>query len=144
MTYLGDIKESLSDFKITKSQLKGKEEGVITKMIIKHLKEKGLKVTHERQVGFLKFYVDIDCYDGKACVEVKLTSKLINTSGNTSEIQRLFGQVYYYVQNYKNVVPVVMALVVGEASLENDPRLADVKKYIERMGAKYMYLPTKG
>jgi hypothetical protein len=142
ITYLGTISEKLANFPLTKSILKGKDEPTISKAIFQHLKGAGLKVSNEKQVGFLKFYVDIDYNDGGACVEVKLASKLVSDTGNTGEMQRLLGQTYYYTKNYKDVVTVVMVLVVGDKIQEVDPKIKEIKKHVEALGAQFKYLST--
>jgi len=140
LTFLGTIEEKLEDFLITKRDLKGKE---ISKRIFEHLKNKGLKVTNHKQIGFLKFHIDIDYKDGNAGVEIILADKLVNDTGNNSEIQKLFGQTYYYTKNYKDIVNVVMILVIGEKYLEKDPRIKEIKKHIEALGATFKYFSTK-
>ncbi|MBI4946655.1 MAG: hypothetical protein HY840_09665 [Bacteroidetes bacterium] len=140
ITFLGQISEKLQAFSVSKNYLKGKDEPAISKMVFQHLKDHGLKVTNEKQIGFLKFYIDIDYNDGSAGVEVKLADKLIKDTG---EIQRLLGQTYYYTNHYKDVVNVVMILVIGEKNLELDPKIKEIKKHIENIGATFLYFPTK-
>lgn len=142
LTYLGSISDALLNFPLTKEYLKGKNETTISKDVFLHLKNKGLKVTNEKQIGFLKFYVDIDYQDGRACVEIKLADKLVNDTGNTGEIQRLLGQTFYYTKNYRDIVSVVMVLIVGDKKLESDPKILEIKKCVETMGATFKYLAT--
>src|ERR1035437_1929306 len=125
LTFLGTIEENLEGFSITKHDLKGKG---ISKNIFKHLKSKGLKVTNHKQLGFLKFYIDIDYKDGCAGVEIILADKLVNDSGNNGEVQKLFGQTYYYTKHYKDIVNVVMILVIGEKNLEKDPKIKEIDR----------------
>lgn len=143
LTYLGNIMEALSSFSISKGLVKSKGETYVSKIIFQHLKTKGLRVSNEKQIGFLKFYIDIDYDNQSAGVEVKLAHQLIADTGNTGEIQRLFGQIYYYTKNYTNLLPVVMVLVVGEEKLKKDPKIKEIKKHIERMGALFEYFVAK-
>ncbi len=140
-TYIGDIIDNLKDLSISKEAAEGKREKTISKIIFDHLKNKGLKVVIEKQKGFLKFVIDIDYEDGKAGIEIKLAKRLISEGIGNSEIQRLFGQIYYYTKNYKNISPVVLVIVVGDKSYEKDPKIKAIKEFIEnKMEAKFHYI----
>jgi hypothetical protein len=143
LIYLDTISEALEGFSLSKNLSKGKDEPTISKAVYRHLRNKGLRVSYDKQVGFLKFLVDIDYDDGRACIEVKLADKLVNDTGKTGEVQRLFGQIFYYTRSYPNILPVVMALVIGDKSLAADPKIKEIKKCIESLGAEFKYLPTK-
>jgi hypothetical protein len=143
LIHLDTISEALKDFSLAKNFLKGKDEPTISKAVYRHLRDKELRVSYDKQVGFLKFRVDIDFDDGRACIEVKLADRLVNDTGKTGEVQRLLGQTFYYTRNYPNILPVVMVLVIGDKNLAADPKIKEIKKCIESLRAEFKYLPIK-
>ena len=87
--------------------------------------------------GFLNLKCDIDLYDGKCGIELKLAKSL-----TASELQRVIGQVYYYSQRvYKNTG--LILLVVGTKE-EIDPKLKELKCIVEQIpGVHFMYKQAK-
>ncbi|MBV6461922.1 MAG: hypothetical protein HJHJAOHD_02056 [Flavobacteriales bacterium] len=142
LTYIDEIDTFLKTFILSGKDIANINERQISKLLIQHFISNGAKVTHEKHIGFLKFKIDIDYKDGCAGIEVKRAEKLVSEKGDNGEAQRLLGQVFYYAQNYTNIIPVVMVLVVGDEKLEKSPNIKEIKKYVEKAGAKFRYLKT--
>ena len=81
---------------------------------------------------------DIDLFDGKCGIEIKLADKL----SNSAELQRAIGQVAYYSFNLYRDADLIL-LVVGDEA-EPNRKLNDLKKIIEQFdGVHFIYKQTK-
>ena len=85
--------------------------------------------------GFLALRIDIDINDGQVGIELKLAKEL-----NSSNIERLLGQVLYYSKRkYKENL---IVLIVGNEK-EYDQTIRELKSIIIEQGVKFFYLNTQ-
>jgi hypothetical protein len=81
--------------------------------------------------GYLGLRIDIDMGDGQVGIELKLAKEL-----NTTNIERLFGQVIYYSKRvYKDRLIVV---IVG-TDKEYTNVVKEVEKFINELGVRFVY-----
>lgn len=81
---------------------------------------------------------DIDLFDGKCGIEIKLAEKL----SNSADLQRAIGQVAYYSFNLYRDADLIL-LVIGDEA-EPNRKLEDLKKIIEQFeGVHFLYKQTK-
>ena len=85
--------------------------------------------------GFMALKIDIDINDGQVGIELKLAKEL-----NSSNIERLLGQVLYYSKRkYKENL---IVLIVGNEK-EYDQTIRELKSIIIEQGVKFFYLNTQ-
>jgi hypothetical protein len=130
-----DVYENLDKIQIKKHQYTSEKnvESVIAKQ---------LEVLYKDQIhtqygigGFLHLKIDIDIADGQVGIELKLCSEM-----NSSNIERLLGQVLYYSKRkYKSNLIVV---VVGTEK-EYDQTIRELKSIIEEQGVKFFYMKVQ-
>lgn len=127
-----EVFEKLDNIQIKKSQYTSekKVEGLIAEQLEVLYKDK--VHTQYGIGGFLHLKIDIDLGDGQVGIELKLCSEL-----NSSNIERLLGQVLYYSKRkYKENL---IVLVVG-LEKEYDQTIRELKSIIEEQGVKFYYL----
>lgn len=140
---IDDLIENINSLDLTKQRIKeespkAKEEEGARKLIFTHFKSNGLKVSSPAHVGFLKFEIDIE-YDERIGLEIKLADSLLT---NSSEVQRLLGQCYYYIKAKYYPNPLyynLLVCVIGDAKSEHDPKMKEIKKLVKEMGIKFLY-----
>lgn len=147
--YTEDLWNCIKDIQLLKNDLKKNEEEITTK-IITHLKEKHkLKVVKGVPEGFLRFAPDIVYDEGKVGVEIKLAKQLFDNNNGSKEIQRLFGQTYYYCNRkdspYKYFYAGygLLVLIIGELKYEDDEKMKEIKRTVDKIGASFAYVVIK-
>lgn len=117
------------------------EEQEVEKKIKKQLVAKygNTNVDNQHHIGgSTGLKCDIDLYDGKCGIEIKLADSL----RNASELQRAIGQIAYYSFNLYRDADLIL-LVVGDEA-EPNRKLDDLKKIIEQFdGVHLIYKQTK-
>ena len=116
-------------------------EKAVEKEIVKQLSEKIGKENVNSQYavgGFLNLKCDIDVYNGKCGIELKVAKQL----NNATALQRVIGQLVYYSQRrYKDTG--LILLVVGTQS-ELNAKLKELKDFVEQIpGVHFMYKQTE-
>lgn len=83
--------------------------------------------------GFLSLKCDIDLFDNKCCgIELKLSKNLKNSA---IAMQRVIGQVVYYSRRCYQKSGMILLVVGTEKEL--DPKLDELKKFIEEFPNTY-------
>jgi len=137
---LGDISsegvlETLENIVVKKTQYTSEKnvENIISTQLEVPYKDK----IHQQYAigGFLHLKIDIDIADGQVGIELKLAKEL-----NSTNIERLLGQVLYYSKRkYKKDLVV---LIVGTEK-EYDQTIRELKSIIEEQEVKFFYLKVQ-
>ena len=127
-----DVLNILKNIVITDSQYTTEKN--IEKIIATILDSKYLVHRQYNMEGFLGLKIDIDINECVG-VELKMAKEL-----NTSNIERLLGQVLYYSKRkYKSKLIVV---IVGKEKEENQRKIEELQKIIEEQGVTFYFLKT--
>ncbi|MCI7430498.1 MAG: hypothetical protein MSS84_06445 [Bacteroidales bacterium] len=106
----------------------------VENVIAKQLKEQYGIVHQQYNIGgFLGLKCDIDLYNGKFGIELKLAKELLK---NATNIERLLGQAIYY--NHRCYNGNLIILVVGRKK-DCTPQMKEIKSLIEELGVKFVF-----
>lgn len=115
-----------------------RNESEIEQMLAPHLGKYFAKVSTQYPIGGGKNSrerVDIDVGDGQVGIEIKL-ARLLRKS---NERNRLLGQIELYKERkYKNNN--LLVLIVGEADLESEANILELKKILQNKGTELFFV----
>jgi hypothetical protein len=130
-----DVLKTLDNIVVKKAQYTSEKnvQSIIAKQLEVQYKD---KIHREYGIGgFLHLKIDIDINDGQVGIELKMAKEL-----NSSNIERLLGQVLYYSKRkYKENL---IVLIVGTEK-EYDQTIRELKSIIIEQGVKFYYLNVK-
>lgn len=90
--------------------------------------------------GNMQLKSDIDLFNGKVGIELKLAKQLLGKT-SSQNIERLFGQVIYYSKlKYENNL---IVLVVGTETEEKDARIKEINKFLDSLGLGISFVYKK-